>query len=61
MDDPKIKLYPTEDSGDAAVWRWELLLHGKKVAAGKSEGYQEHAYKAARQALIAYRKQHVGE
>lgn len=60
MDDPKIKLYPAEGSNAAAVWRWELLLDGKKVAAGKADGYQEHAYKAAHQALIAYRKQRAG-
>ena len=61
MDDPKIKLYPAEGSDDGTVWRWELLLHGKKVAAGKAHGHQEHAYKAAHQALIDHRKQRADD
>ncbi len=35
-------------SGEAAVWKWEILLRGKQVASGMSPGSQESAYTVAR-------------
>ena len=51
---PKIKLSTEPSQPD--LWKWELVLDGKKVAGGKSPGTQESAFTAAREALKKYRE-----
>ena len=57
MESPMIRLHPPHDniSGDAGLWKWEILLKKKTIASGTSSGTQEHAYTAAREALFKYR------